>query len=153
MNGASFTIASYSPCELTKTACQRPVFRRISVGNIRDLQTQINGSSDARNQIPTGTVLVYKPSAGNLGKMQILRYGYNLRVRWVTYRRDGTVLSSGKNLLIRGTYNYDLDYGIETNQNDPTADLWWEQATNRLRYLVAMNGASFTIASYSPCEL
>jgi hypothetical protein len=26
MHGAAFTIASYSPCELTETACHGPVF-------------------------------------------------------------------------------------------------------------------------------
>jgi hypothetical protein len=125
------------------------VFSAITRSNISDVQTRLNGSANARNQIPAGTVLTYKTSTGNLGKIQILRYGYNLRARWVTYKPDGTVLSSGNNLLIRGTYTYDLDRGVQSK----SADLWWEQVTSTTRYLVAMNGASFTIASYNPCEL
>ena len=132
---------------------QNAVFHAITAHNISDVHAKINGSANARNQIPAGTVLTYRTNAGNLGKMQIIRYGYNLRVRWVTYRPNGTVLSRGKNLLIRGTYNYDLDLGAQAGQNDPTTDVWWEQATQRRRYLDAMNGASFTIASYNPCEL
>jgi hypothetical protein len=131
---------------------QDAVFHAITSRNISDIQTRINGSADARNQIPVGTVLTYRTSAGNLGKLQILKYGYNLRVRWVTYRPNGPVLSRGKNLLIRGTYTYDLDLGVQTGQAD-RVDLWWEQGTRKLRYLVAKNGASFTIASYNPCEL
>jgi hypothetical protein len=151
---ASAGIAALSAFGSTSTHNrQNAVFHAISARNVSDVHTKINGSANARNQIPAGTVLTYRTNAGNLGKMQINRYGYNLRVRWVTYRPNGTVLSRGKNLLIRGTYNYDLDLGVQAGQNDPTTDLWWEQVTQKRRYLHAMNGASFTIASYYPCEL
>jgi hypothetical protein len=64
------------------------------------------------------------------------------------------VLSSGTNLLIRGTYTYDLDRGVASaGPDDSSTDFWWEQATDKLRYLTALNGASFTIASYKRCEL
>jgi hypothetical protein len=132
---------------------QDQVFSGLNAGNVDNAQARINGSANAHNQIPVGTVLTYKTSTGNLGKLQILKYGYNLRIRWVTYRPNGTVLSSGKNLLIRGTYAYDLDQGKATGPTSPPADFWWEQTTPKLRYLVAQNGASFTIASYQRCEL
>jgi hypothetical protein len=151
LTGVAIAVAASAFGSTPRPNRQDALFGAISACNIRGVQTRINGSNDARNEIPAGTVLTYKTSAGNLGKMQIRSYGYNLRIRWVTYRHNGTVLSSGKNLLIRGTYIYGLDPGIQTNQNDPTADLWWEQVDKTVRYLVAMHGASFIIASFNPC--
>jgi len=142
--------AALSASGTTQQNRQNAVFGAITGNNISDVHTKINGSPNARNQIPAGTVLTYQTASGNLGKMQILKYGYNLRVRWVTYGPSGNVVSRGKNLLIRGTYTYNLDRGVQANNS---ADLWWEQVTTTTRYLVAMNGASFSIASYNPCEL
>lgn len=47
-------------------------------------------------------------------------------------------------LVVHGTWNYDLDLGIQTE--DPSrADFWWEQKTNVERSLVPKNGATFLV--------
>lgn len=122
------------------------LFQALNKDNVGEVRTRINGSANDRNQIPVGTVLVYRTSEGNIGKLQIRNYGYDLRIRWVTYGR-GTIVSRGDNLLIRGTYLYDLDRGAETKFHDRGADFWWEQVDAVQRYLVSENGASFTIVS------
>jgi hypothetical protein len=45
----------------------------------------IDGSDTAANQLTPGTILVYRTSDGNYGKLQVIEYGYNLVVRWQTY--------------------------------------------------------------------
>jgi hypothetical protein len=45
---------------------------------------QIPGHADARNELLPGTVFAVRTGAGNLAKAQVLEYGYNLRLRWVT---------------------------------------------------------------------
>ncbi len=132
---------------------QNKMFSALNAGNIDNTLVRINGSANAHNQIPVGTVLTYKTSTGNLGKLQIVKYGYNLRIRWVTYKSGGGVLSSGKHLLIRGTFTYDLDHGAQTGPGAPASDFWWEQETSKIRYIVAMNGATFAIPDYQLCDL
>jgi hypothetical protein len=56
-------------------------------------------------------------------------------------KSERPVHSNGR-LTVRGTYLYDLDMGAETNIG---ADFKWEQATNVIRYLSPMNGASFFV--------
>jgi hypothetical protein len=45
----------------------------------------IDGSANASNRIPAGTVVAYKTSEGHLGKFIVDEYGYNLTIRWRTY--------------------------------------------------------------------
>ena len=49
-------------------------------------------------------------------------------------------ISSGSGML-RGTWLFDFDAGIET-ANMRAADVWWEQKTAVLRDMVPMGGAS-----------
>lgn len=46
---------------------------------------RINGSNEPSNQIPRGTVVAYRTNEGRLGKFIVDGYGYNLRIRWVTF--------------------------------------------------------------------
>src|SRR5580704_11891828 len=46
---------------------------------------KIDGSSNASNRIPPGTVVAYKTNEGRLGKFIVDEYGYNLTIRWRTY--------------------------------------------------------------------
>ena len=74
-------------------------FEQITLRQIQDTlkpiekpPREIDGSNNDQNKIPAGTIIVYQTNAGNLGKAIILAYGYNLTMRWATYRPDGTLL-------------------------------------------------------------
>ncbi len=124
------------------------LFDTITAAYIRTVDlspARINGSAGASNQIPAGTILVYQTSEGRYGKMEIVSYGYDLIVRWLTYNDDGTVYSQGDNLVVHGTWQCDLDLGVE---GDASADFWWEQVTSVERYLVPQNGARFALLRY-----
>ena len=45
----------------------------------------IDGWPDDRNQLAPGDVFAVRTSDGNLAKVQVLRYGYDLELRYVTY--------------------------------------------------------------------
>jgi hypothetical protein len=128
------------------------VYDNLTVQDIKDIlgkwdknQDRINGSDDAENQIPAGTVIVYVTSDKNYGKMKILKHGYNLTVGWTTYGPGGSVNSMAGKLLIMGTYAYDLDYGSQGKNGLSKADFWWEQVDLKTRYLVPQNGAMFAL--------
>lgn len=53
------------------------------------------------------------------------------------------VLSKGDKLTIKGTYNYDLDLGIQDSDND--VDFWWEHVTEKERYLTPKFNAAFKV--------
>jgi len=48
--------------------------------------TPIPGSTDASNQLTNGNIFAVLTNAGNYAKVQVLDYGYNMTVRWATYR-------------------------------------------------------------------
>jgi hypothetical protein len=119
------------------------------------LRNRINGSPYSRNQIPVGTILVYKTSAGHLGKLEIVKWGsrlhmpdYDLYVKFVTYRRDGSILTRRDNFRIKGTWVYALDSGkaISTLKNR-AADQFWSIGSPSQAYVEFQNGTSFTIVS------
>jgi hypothetical protein len=59
--------------------------------------TPINGNNNASNQLVNGTVFAVRTTAGNYAKVQVLQYGYNMKIRWTTYR-----LASGYKVLGSG---------------------------------------------------
>lgn len=133
---------------LYKEVIPDTTFDNITLADIKLISLssdKINGSDSQDNQIPADTVLVYQSNEGRYGKMKILSYGYNLTIKWVTYNSDGSVFSNGENLLIKGTWNYDMDYGIEETSSSSLADFWWEQVDSTIRYIVPKNSAKFSI--------
>ena len=46
----------------------------------------IDGNDDATNQLINGDVFVVRTNQGNYAKVQIISYGYNLELRFVTFR-------------------------------------------------------------------
>jgi len=46
----------------------------------------INGNNDSSNQLVTGDVFAVRTSAGNLAKVKVVSYGYDLQLQWVTYK-------------------------------------------------------------------
>jgi hypothetical protein len=48
--------------------------------------TPIPGNDDASNQLTANDVFAVRTKSGNIAKIKVLQYGYNLKVRWVTYK-------------------------------------------------------------------
>ncbi len=102
---------------------------------------RIDGSDTVWNQLPTGTIVLYQTSEGRYGKFQVLEYGFNLRIQWVTFRPNETRHSSGE-LVVRGTFSCDLDAGRESSAS---ADFQWRMVSATERYLEPQNGARFAV--------
>jgi hypothetical protein len=47
---------------------------------------RINGSNTSANQLTVGTVVGVRTNSGHYAKVLITAYGYNLGIRWVTYK-------------------------------------------------------------------
>jgi hypothetical protein len=105
--------------------------------------SQIDGS-DATNDLPDGTIVVYLTNEGRYGKLQVITWGYNLTIKWVTYDFDYSIYSSGDSLEISGTWSCDLDAGLEVTSS-PERDFFWEQVSGTERYLTPQNGAEFAL--------
>ncbi len=106
---------------------------------------KIDGSNNNNNQIPSGTIILYKTDEKRYGKLEVLTYGYNLRIKWVTYDYNGSVFSSGDDLLVKGTWTYDLDYGKEGKYSQSMPDIWWQQVDKTERYIRLRNGAKIKV--------
>jgi DNA-binding beta-propeller fold protein YncE len=48
--------------------------------------TPIAGNNDPSNQLTTGDVFAVRTNAGNFCKIQVLAYGYDMHIRWATYK-------------------------------------------------------------------
>ncbi len=46
----------------------------------------IPGNDDPSNQLKTGIVFAVRTNAGNLAKIKVVQYGYNMQINWVTYK-------------------------------------------------------------------
>lgn len=103
---------------------------------------RINGSDNASNRLRTGTVILFRTNEGRLGKLEILEYGYNLRLRCAAYNGDGSLYRENNNLTVRGTFNADLDQCLEATAS---SDFFWQQATATERWLVPGSGATFWV--------
>jgi hypothetical protein len=59
----------------------------------------IVGNDDSSNQLVVGDVFAVLTNAGNYAKAQVLAYGYDLQIKWTTYRLASgyTVLGTGWN--------------------------------------------------------
>jgi hypothetical protein len=104
----------------------------------------INGSNNENNQLTPGTIVLYKTNGNRFGKFIITSYGINLELAWVTYNSDGSVYSSGEDLVIHASYLADLDIGQETSDYS-LADFWWSLQNETIRFLYPENGALFGV--------
>lgn len=109
---------------------------------IKERTLEINASNNEQNQIPAGTILVYRTNAGNFGKAVILDYDYNLTLLWVTFRSDGSLLKESGRTVLRGTWTFDFDTG---QQGEGTPDVWWQQKTKTERAWTTRGKAIFAI--------
>src|SRR5215469_10015262 len=48
--------------------------------------TPIDGNNDATNRLAAGDVFAVRTNQGNYAKVQVVSYGYNLQIQWVTYQ-------------------------------------------------------------------
>ena len=48
--------------------------------------TSIPGNNDASNQLTVNDVFAVRTKSGNIAKIKVLQYGYDLKVQWVTYK-------------------------------------------------------------------
>ncbi len=77
-------------------------FNAISASYLQTLaygSTPIPANNDSSNKLPTGTVFAVRTTAGNYAKVLVTSYGYNMGIRWVTYRLRSPyrVLGTGYN--------------------------------------------------------
>jgi hypothetical protein len=55
----------------------------------------IPGSNNATNKLVHGDVFAVRTQAGNLAKVKVVAYGYDMTIRWVTYKLDPMYLVLG----------------------------------------------------------
>ena len=109
----------------------------LSLTNIKAKEAQMSVaplviSNSGGIYFKAGDILFYKTSLGNFGKMEVISVdqadNYKLTFKAVTYKTDGTILSSCTTLSIRGTWLCDLDTMTEVEE-DGTQDFWVERVT------------------------
>jgi hypothetical protein len=64
-------------------------FASLSCSDLRSEQyanVPIDGNNDATNQLANGDVFAVRTNQGNYAKVQVISYGYNLELRFVTYK-------------------------------------------------------------------
>jgi len=102
-------------------------FNQIGIGDIIEFEdrmshTKLNSTHNGDNEIPNGTILLFKTNEGRYGKMLIIsNESYFMYFFFVTYNSDGSIYNQEENAQVRDTYTFDLDNG-----SSPGNDFWWE---------------------------
>lgn len=92
-------------------------FNLLSATQLQNLSystTPIEASNNASNQLVNGDVFAVRTNAANYAKVQVLEYGYNLKIQWITYQ-VATPLSSYA-LQFDGTTSY-VEYADNPSLN------------------------------------
>lgn len=90
--------------------------------------------------VQLGDIFLYITKNGLFGKLKVVDYNYDLMINWVTYNPKGRIETTGSGLVISGTWNCDLDKGVQATKGD----FWWSIGeTGVLQTLVPTNGARF----------
>jgi hypothetical protein len=101
--------------------------------------TPIVGNNDASNKLVVGDVFCVKTREGNFAKLQVVTYGYDLVVKWVTYKLAAAYARIGNG------YIEPEDIAITTNE---TTAYVTERNGNFLRCaLTAANRSSATVVA------
>jgi len=77
---------------------------------------KINGSNDASNKIPTGTVVAAITDEGRYSKFKIEVYGYDLIIKFVTYKENEP--SAPSNLTATATSCNNVNLSFSDNSNN-----------------------------------
>ncbi len=72
--------------------------------------TSITGNNDASNQLVNNDVFAVKTKDGNVAKIRVVQYGYDMTIEWVTYK-----LASPYNIIGKG-YTNPEDIAISSNE-------------------------------------
>jgi len=126
-------------------------FDRLTAADIAGMDHTLSRSSiDASggSEFWPGTYFVYKTNLGRYGKFIVddLDQADNnkLTITWVTYNSDGSTYSKGSGLEINGTWDCDLDKGVE-GPPAGAADWQWVMKSSTVRYLRPVYGAQFKL--------
>ena len=114
-------------------------FAALTPANLQGLPyslTPIVGNDNATNQLTVNDVFAVLTNKGNYAKVQVLVYGYNLTIRWVTY-----AISSGYAVLGTG-YSQPEDVKLST---DGVHAYFTERTGDLVR--VALSSANRTAAT------
>jgi hypothetical protein len=107
--------------------------------------SNIDGSDG--NEFWPGTYFIYRTDEFKFGKFIVEDLdpddNNKLTIGWKTYNPNGSVYSTGSGLEIRGTWDCDLDEGVEGPASGE--DFFWYQLTSEVRYLDPRNGALFKL--------
>lgn len=118
----------------SNTSNGNPAFDNLDA---KTILTKLETLADERIQVSVpsgvlldvGTIILYKTSAGNPGKMEFLKFDKNdnwkLTARYVTYNSDGSVHSQSNHIEVKGTYNCDLDNGNTEDVTSGDEDFQW----------------------------
>lgn len=114
------------------------------------MSTEAIDASDGTSLIPVGTVLGYKTNTGLYGTLRINNIdpdlNHQLTITIVTFNGDGSVAVSRSALIINGTWNAELDTGVEADAEDTlNYDFNWGLYNDTSRGLIPENTALFTI--------
>ncbi len=115
-------------------------YKRLTVAELQNYPLSIQRIDGKAGTLPAGTILAFETNKHRKGKLLIRQYGYDLTIDWATYNDNGTIYRSGKNTVVRCTYQFDLD---DASDNPGDVDFWWEQVDGLQRYLTPQNGAQF----------
>ncbi len=87
-------------------------YAALTAANLQSLpysSTPIDGNDDSTNLLKVNDVFAVRTTSGNFAKVQVIAYGYNLTIRWVTYN-----IPSGYVVLGTG-YNQPEDVKVSTD--------------------------------------
>lgn len=126
-------------------------FDDISIADLKEKEssfstTDLDISNSAGLVMNTGTILFYKTSLGNYGKLEIISIdasdNFKITLKAKTFSPEGTLVSETSSLAIRGTWSGELDTMTESEENT-SADFWHERLNETDSKWVAKNGALF----------
>lgn len=115
--------------------------------DITAMLSQMSAEVIDGNDFQPGTWFIYRTGASGrrYGKMIIEAFdptqNNNLTIGWTTYNSDGSIYSSGTGLVIHGTFNCDLNEGLQVSGGD----FWWEIYSSTVRDLHPENNALFRL--------
>ncbi len=144
-------ISSCSKDEVTTPIATPKSFDEIKQTDIQAKNSLLSNSdikaSDATGiKWENGTVVIFKTNTGTYGKFEVVNIekanNYALIVNITLFNSDGTIKSTTNNLLIRGTYQCDLDIPIE-GKSGLELDFYWTRPTALETSLSPTNGAKF----------